>query len=96
MEAKEKQEAKARFDTRISKEQKLFFEKAALLGGYRSLSDFIILTAHEKAKKIIQESETIIASKKDSEVFFKALMNAEKPNQKLIAASKDYKKLLSK
>ena len=96
MEAKEKKEIKARFDTRISKEQKLIFEKAALLGGYRSLSDFIILTAQEKAKKIIQESETIIASKKDSVVFFNALMNAEKPNQKLIVAAKEYNKLISK
>lgn len=96
METKEKQEVKARFDTRLSKEQKLIFEKAALLGGYRSLSDFIILTAQEKARKIIQESETILASEKDSELFFNALMNAEKPNQKLITAAKDYNKLLSK
>src|SRR5690606_38510950 len=39
----------ARFDARLSKEQKQFFEKAAYLGGYRSLTDFVILTVQEKA-----------------------------------------------
>ena len=39
----------ARFDARLPKAQKEFFEKAASLGGFRSLTDFIILTAQEKA-----------------------------------------------
>ena len=53
MEVNEKQEEKARFNIRLSKEKNPIFEKALLLGGYRRLSDFIILTAQEKAKKII-------------------------------------------
>jgi len=87
---------KARFDTRLPKEQKAFFERAARLGGYRSLTDFIILAAQEKAKKIILEQEQIIASQKDSEIFFNAIINSPKANSNLKKAAKEYKKLLSK
>uniref|UniRef100_A0AAU6WQP9 DUF1778 domain-containing protein n=1 Tax=Chryseobacterium endophyticum TaxID=1854762 RepID=A0AAU6WQP9_9FLAO len=65
----------ARFDARLSKEQKQFFEKAASLGGFRSLTDFVIMTVQEKAKEIIQEKEQIIASEKDSRVFSMPLQN---------------------
>jgi uncharacterized protein (DUF1778 family) len=40
---------KARFDTRLPKEQKTFFERAARLGGFRSLTDFIVLTVQKKS-----------------------------------------------
>jgi len=87
---------KARFDTRLSKEQKIFFERAARIGGYRSLTDFVVLTVQEKAKEIILEKEQIIASKKDSELFFDALINPPKANKDLIKAASEYKVLLSK
>ncbi len=86
---------KARFDTRLPKEQKAFFERAARLGGYRSLTDFVILAAQEKAKKIILEREQIIASKKDSEIFFNAIINSPKANNNLTNAANEYKSILS-
>lgn len=81
----------ARFDTRLPKEQKEFFEEAVVLGGYRSLSDFVISSAMEKAKIIIEERKNLLASKKDREIFFDALLNPSKPNEKLKAAAKRYK-----
>ncbi|ALO16812.1 hypothetical protein L21SP5_03197 [Salinivirga cyanobacteriivorans] len=87
---------KARFDTRLSKEQKQFFERAAFLGGYRTLTDFIIATVQSKAKEIIEEREKTIASQRDKEVFFDALVNPPKPNKNLLAAKEAYNKLLSK
>lgn len=87
---------KARFDTRLPKEQKVFFERAARLGGYRSLTDFVILAVQEKAKKIILEREQIIASQKDKEIFFNAIINSPKANNDLINAADEYKTLLSK
>jgi len=81
----------ARFDTRLSAEQKALFERAAELGGYRNLTDFILLSAQEKAKEIIQESEIILASERDREIFFDALMEIESPNEALLAAAKAYK-----
>ena len=86
---------KARFDTRLPKEQKAFFERAARLGGYRNLTDFIILTVQQRAQKIIRESEQIIESQKDSEIFFEAISNPQKPNQKLKDAANEYKTLIA-
>lgn len=80
----------ARFDTRLPKEQKRLFEKAATLGGYRNLTDFIVKVAQEKATEIIREKEQIIASERDSELFFDAITNPQKPSEALKEALKDY------
>lgn len=85
----------SRFDARLPKEQKLFFEEAAYLGGYRSLTDFIILTVQEKAKEIVKEKEQIIASKRDSHIFFDAITKAKKPSKTLKNAVKDYNDFVS-
>ena len=80
----------ARFDARLSKEQKQFFEKAAYLGGFRSLTDFVLLTVQEKAKEIVQENERIIASERDSQIFFESITNPKKPSKTLKNALEDY------
>ena len=85
----------ARFDARLPKEQKQFFEKAAYLGGFRSQTDFIILTVQEKAKEIIKEKEQIIASEKDCQIFFEAITNPKKPSKTLKNALKDYNAFVS-
>lgn len=85
----------ARFNARLPKEQKNLFEKAAYLGGYRNLTDFIILTAQEKAKEIIKEKEQILASERDSQVFFDALTNPSKPSESLKKAYDDYKAFIT-
>ena len=92
---KTKKEEKARFDTRLPVEQKQLFEKAAILGGYRNLTDFVLATVQNKAKKIIEENEQIIATQKDKEIFFNALANSSSPNMDLLAAKSDYDKLIS-
>ena len=84
----------ARFDTRLPKEQKEFLEEAVMLGGYRSLSDFVISSAMEKAKIIVEEHKTLLTSKKDRETFFNALLNPPRPNNKLKDAARRYKKSL--
>jgi uncharacterized protein (DUF1778 family) len=80
----------ARFDARLPKEQKEFFERAAQLGGFRNLTDFIIISAQEKAKEIIKEKEQIIASDRDSQIFFDAVTNHRKPSDTLKKALEDY------
>lgn len=86
---------KARFDTRISLEQKTLFERAAMLGGYRNLTDFVVATVQSKAKEIIEESEKILVSEKDKEMFFEALMSPPTPNESLKAAKEKYDNLIS-
>lgn len=80
-----------RFDTRISTDQKILFEKAASIGGYRSLTDFMILTMQQRAKEIIEERERVIVSIRDSEIFFDAILNPAEPNKELQLAAKKYK-----
>jgi uncharacterized protein (DUF1778 family) len=87
---------KARFDTRLPMEQKQLFEKAAILGGYRNLTDFVIVTVQTKAKEIIEERERIIASQKDKEIFFDSLVSSPKPNKDLLSAKDEYIELISK
>lgn len=86
----------ARFDARLSKELKELFEKAAHLGGYRSLTDFVLLTVQEKAKQIIQENEQIIASEKDGQLFFDAITHPKKPSKTLKNALEDYNAFVNK
>jgi len=45
----------------------------------------------EKANTIIQEHNTILASEKDREILFDALMNPPGPNKKLRDAAERYK-----
>ncbi len=85
----------ARFDARLPKEQKQFFEKAAYLGGYRNLTDFVIRVVQEKAKEIIKEKEQIIASERDSQVFFDAITNPRKPSETLKNALVDYNSFIA-
>ncbi|MCK5521156.1 MAG: DUF1778 domain-containing protein [Candidatus Marinimicrobia bacterium] len=86
--------AKARFDTRLAFDEKRLFEKAASIGGYRSLTDFVLMAAKQKAKEIISESEKILASQQDNKIFFDALINPDKPNDALLTAAQDYKEQL--
>lgn len=85
----------ARFNARLSKEQKQLFEKAAYLGGFRSLTDFIILAANQKAREIIRETEQIIASERDGRIFFDAITNPKKPSETLKSALEDYRDFVS-
>lgn len=86
----------ARFDTRLSKEQKEHFEYAATLGGYRSLTEFVISSAQYKADEIIERHRSIIASKRDQKIFFDAILNPPIPGKKLVNAAKRYNKLIKK
>jgi uncharacterized protein (DUF1778 family) len=85
----------SRFDTKLSKTQKELFEYAASIGGFRTLTDFIISTVNEKAKAIIEQHKTVLASEKDREIFFDAIMRSEKPNKKLVGAAQRYNNALA-
>jgi uncharacterized protein (DUF1778 family) len=87
---------KTRFDTRISKDQKEFFEYAATLGGFRTLTEFIIFSAQQQASNIVEKHSSILASKKDQQIFFNAIMNQQKPNDKLKKAALNFNKALAK
>lgn len=83
-----------RFDARLTREQKEFFEYASQLGGYRSLTEFVIQSAQLKAKEIVEEHNKILSSNKDQEIFFNALLNPTSPNAELKNALEAYNQLL--
>jgi uncharacterized protein (DUF1778 family) len=94
METNIKAKDTARFDTRLSKEQKDLFEYAAKLGGFRTLTEFVIHSAQEKAQLILKEHEIILKSRRDREIFFAELLNPGDPNQELVLAAEQYQKYL--
>ena len=80
----------ARFDVRLPQEQKTYFEDAAILGGFKTLTEFIAYSLKLQADKIVEKHNAILVSKKDQEIFFDALMNPPQPNDKLKKAAKQY------
>jgi uncharacterized protein (DUF1778 family) len=84
----------ARLELRVTKQKKNFFEEIAMIGGFKSLSEFIVHTVDEQAKVIAEEHKKILASQKDNRIFFDALMNPPKPNLALKKAFKKYNEAL--
>ena len=86
---------KARFETRLSQEQKEYFERAAHIAGFATLSEFMLNSANELAKNIFEEHNKILASKRDQEIFFDALINPPKPNAALKKAASQYQAFIN-
>ena len=85
----------ARFDTRLTKNQKEFFELAARISGFKSLSEFVIHSTQQVAKSIVEKHNAILATEEDRKVFFDTLVNPPKPNKSLKVAAKHYQKQAS-
>jgi uncharacterized protein (DUF1778 family) len=78
-----------RLEARISKEQKLLFARAAALEG-RSLTDFVVSSAQDAARKTVREHEMLILSAQDQEAFVTALLDTTPPGEDLRAAAQRY------
>jgi uncharacterized protein (DUF1778 family) len=87
---------KTRFDVRLPKEQKEYFEYAANLGGFRTLTEFVIYSGNQQASQIVDKHNSILASKRDQEIFFNALLNPKAPSARLKQAADRYKKVIGK
>ena len=85
-----------RFDTRLTQEQKEYFVYASRLGGFKTLSEFILTSAKNHADQIVDQHEQILATAADREKFFAALLHPGKPNAKLKAAADRYNKRVKK
>lgn len=82
-----------RLDVRISHEQKVLLQRAALLEG-TTLTNFVIHTAQEAAERTIRERQVITLSARDSLVFAEALLNPPAPSARLRAAAARYQDLV--
>lgn len=79
-----------RLEARLSRTQKKLIQHAADLVG-RSLTDFIVSSSQEAAKKVIREHEIITLTAAESEHFVKTLLRPSKPNAALKKAVKQYR-----
>lgn len=80
----------ARIEARISEEQKALFVRAAELTG-RSLTDFVLASAHENATRTLRDHEAMVLSVRDRETFVAALLDAPAPAPRLRKAVRRYK-----
>ncbi len=85
----------ARFEARVTEEQKDLLSRAAALLG-RSLSDFVVTCAYETAARTLREHHAMTLSHRDGKVFVASLLKAPAPGARLRKAARRYKRHDSK
>jgi uncharacterized protein (DUF1778 family) len=81
-----------RIELRIKPEEKTLLTRAAALR-HEDLTGFILRTVLPTAEKIVEQSERIELSERDSLRVLELLENPPKPNAKLRAAAKRHREL---
>ncbi len=84
-----------RLEARVKAETKALCQEAANLEG-RSLTDFIVASAVESARRVIRERELIDLSRRDRKTFVASLLNPPPPNRRLEEAAGYYKQVMGK
>lgn len=79
----------ARLEARVSAAQKSLLQQAAALSG-RTLSEFVVASAHDAARRVLAEHDSIRLSREEQLAFMKALLNPPEPNTRLKRAAKAY------
>ena len=80
----------ARLEARISHEQKALFQQAALLST-RTLSEFVVASAQEAARRIIDEHENVLLTRDEQLRFVNALLKPPAPSKRLMQAATQYR-----
>jgi uncharacterized protein (DUF1778 family) len=83
-----------RLEARVDPELKRMFQRAADLQGV-TLSDFLITSVRCAAMKTLEEHDVIRLRGRDSVAFASALLAPSAPNERLKAAAKRYRRLMS-
>lgn len=71
-----------RLETRVTAEQKNLIERAAALQG-RTVTDFVLTSVQEAARRAIEEHHRLALSVRDSEAFVDALLHPKPVNDRL-------------
>jgi uncharacterized protein (DUF1778 family) len=79
-----------RLETRLSAEQKALIEQAAALQG-RTVTDFVLASAQDAARRIIDEHARIELSVRDSRAFVEAMLNPKPANRRLRGTVRRYR-----
>ena len=91
-----KKKGDSRIDFKVSSEDKELFNYAKTLMGFTSLSEYVRHILTKESKAIVEEKNRILASERDKEIFFNALMGKEEPpNTALLDAIKYHDELVN-
>ncbi len=82
------EQKKARLEARISEKQKQILQEAATVSG-QSLTDFLISSALENARSIIEQDRVLKLTTRDCEKFVSALLKDADPGEELKQAVRD-------
>ncbi len=80
-----------RLEARTTTKDKQMIARAAEIKGM-STSQFILTVTKAQAMTVISESEHILQTQKDKELFVNALLNAPEPSEELKNAFRDFRK----
>ena len=84
---------RSRLEARISAEEKELLKRAAALQGC-SLTEFVVRSAREAARKAVKEHQMMSLTARDTEAFVKALLKSPVPGKKLKYAAERYKEIM--
>ena len=76
-----------RLEARVNRATKALFQKAAEIEG-RSLTDFVVHSVMEAAKRTVQANEFMHLTQRDRIAFVEALLNVPAPNARLRKAAR--------
>ena len=80
----------ARLEVRVSAAQKSLLQHAAALSG-RTLSEFVVTSAEDAARRVIAEHASIRLSREEQLAFVQALLQPPAPSARLKRAATPYR-----
>ncbi len=83
-----------RLEARVSRATKALFQKAAKIEG-RSVTDFVVHSAVEAAKRTVQRNEIMQLTQRDRIAFVEALLNAPAPRARLKKAAQRHAQIFA-
>ncbi|MDQ2841751.1 MAG: DUF1778 domain-containing protein [Acidobacteriota bacterium] len=83
-----------RLEARVSRETKALCQKAAAIQG-STLTDFVVNSAVEVAKRTVRENEFVVLTQRDRVAFVEALLNAPAPNARLRKAAERHERIFA-
>lgn len=81
-----------RLETRVTADQKNLIERAAALQG-RSVTDFVLTSVQEAARRAIEEHQRLDLSVRDSQAFVDALIAPKPVNDRLRETVQRYRRM---
>ena len=81
-----------RLETRVTADQKSLIEHAAALQG-RTVTDFVLTSVQEAARRAIEEHQRLDLSLRDSQAFVDALINPQAVNDRLCDTVQRYRRI---